>query len=62
MTQLFRFTRYNQHRYQENTMTCTKPCDNCQCKKSTSPYESDYIEIDPSPLATQARKMFEEKK
>jgi len=62
MIQLFRFTRYNQHRYQENTMTCTKPCDNCQCKKSTSPYESDYVEIDPSPLATQARKFLEEKK
>ena len=43
-------------------MTCTKPCDNCQCKKSTSPYDSDYVEIDPSPLATQARKMFEEQK
>ena len=61
MIQLFRFTRYNQHRFY-NTMTCTKPCDNCQCKKSTSPYESDYVEIDPSPLATQSRKFLEEKK
>ena len=51
----FCLTRLNQ-RYQENTMTCKTPCDNCQCKKSTSPYDSDYAEIDPSPLATQQRK------
>ena len=54
-------SRLNQ-RYQENTMTCTKSCPNCTCAKSTSPYDSDYVEIDPSPLATQARKMFEERK
>ena len=57
----FCLTRLNHH-YQENTMTCTKPCDNCQCKKSTSPYDSDYVEIDPSPMATQQRKFLEEQK
>ena len=57
----FCLTRLNQ-RCQENTMTCKTPCDKCTCVKSTSPYDSDYVEIDPSPMATQARKMFEEQK
>lgn len=47
--------RLNQ-RYQENPMTCKTPCAKCTCVKSVSPYDSDYSEIDPSPLATQQRK------
>ena len=61
MIPAFCLTRLNQ-RYQENTMTCKTKCDNCQCKKSTSPYNSDYVEADPSPMATQQRKFLEERK
>ena len=35
--------------YRLNTMACQKPCNNC--KKSV--YDSDYIEVDNSPLAKQ---------
>ena len=48
-------SRLNQ-RYQEEPMTCSKNCPNCTCVKSTSPYDSDYTEIDASPLATQQSK------
>ena len=51
-------TRLNQ-RYQENTMTCKTPCAKCTCVKSASPYDSDYTEVDASPLATQQRKWLE---
>ena len=34
-------------------MTCKTPCSDCSCE---SVYNSDYIEIDPSPLATQSQK------
>ena len=45
------FHRLNQ-RYQEDTMTCKTPCDNCQCMPK-SVYNHDYVELDASPLATQ---------
>ena len=48
-------TRLNQ-RYQEEPMTCKTLCAKCTCVKSSSPYDSDYAEIDPSPLATQQGK------
>ena len=44
----FCLTRLN-HRF--NTMTCKTPCKNCKCEKSV--YDSDYIEVDNSPLAKQ---------
>ena len=44
----FCLTRLN-HRF--NTMTCKTPCKNCNCEKSV--YDSDYIEVDNSPLAKQ---------
>lgn len=44
--------RLNQ-RYQEDTMACS----NCTCN---TVYNSDYIEIDPSPLATQGLKLLAE--
>ena len=47
----FLFSRLNQ-RYQEEPMTCKTPCAKCTCVKSTSPYDSDYTEIDASPMAT----------
>lgn len=34
-------------------MTCKTPCAKCTCE---SVYNSDYTEIDPSPLATQSQK------
>jgi hypothetical protein len=37
--------------YRLNIMACQKPCNNCNCKKSV--YDSDYIEVDNSPLAKQ---------
>jgi len=51
----FCLTRLN-HRYQENTMTCTKPCDNCKCDKAkacdTLPIDEDlYTEIDDGTFA-----------
>ena len=52
------FHRLNQ-RYQEEPMTCKAPCAKCTCVKSTSPYDSDYVEIDASPMATQQRKWLE---
>ena len=39
-------------------MTCKTPCDNCKCKKSV--YDSDYIEVDNSPLAKQQAKFLAE--
>ena len=48
-------SRLNQ-RSQEEPMTCKTPCAKCTCVKSSSPYDSDYAEIDPSPLATQQSK------
>ena len=51
-------SRLNQ-RHQEESMTCSKNCTNCTCAKSVSPYDSDYTEIDASPLATQQRKWLE---
>ena len=39
-------------RYQEDTMTCTTPCNNCQCEPA-SIYNHDYVEFDASPMATQ---------
>ena len=32
-------------------MTCKTPCEACHCRQSV--YDFDYIEIDPSPLASQ---------
>ena len=46
------------HRYQEDTMTCKTPCNNCQCEPA-SIYNHDYIEVDASPMATQQRKWLE---
>jgi len=37
--------------YRLNIMACQTPCKNCNCKKSV--YDSDYIEVDNSPLAKQ---------
>ena len=47
----FCLTRLNQ-RY--NQMTCKTPCSNCKCSKSAI-YDSDYVETDPSPMATQQK-------
>ena len=41
----------------EKPMTCKTPCKNCTCD---SVYEVEAFEIDPSPLATQAKKFLEE--
>ena len=43
-------------RYQEEPMTCKTPCKKCACE---SVYDSDYIEADASPMATQQRKWLE---
>ena len=51
------FHRLNQ-RYQEDTMTCATPCSNCKCMPA-SVYNHDYMEADPSPMATQQRKWLE---
>ena len=39
-------------RNQPKIMACRTPCKFCKCVKE-SVYDSNYIEIDPSPLATQ---------
>ena len=36
-------------------MTCQTPCAKCTCVKS-SIYDSDYVEIDASPMATQQQR------
>jgi hypothetical protein len=49
----FYLTRLNQ-RYQEESMTCDKPCANCKCKKpcDTLPSDADlYNEIDDGTFA-----------
>ena len=46
------------HRYQEDTMTCNTPCNNCQCEPA-SIYNHDYIEAAASPMATPQRKWLE---
>ena len=37
-------------------MTCATPCKSCDCNKLTGHINFDYVEIDPSPLATQSKK------
>jgi hypothetical protein len=39
-------------------MTCKTPCANCNCAKSAI-YDSDYVEIDSSPMATQQKQWLE---
>ena len=42
--------RANANPTPSKTMTCKTPCKNCTCD---TVYSSDYVEIDPSPMATQ---------
>ena len=53
------FQRLNQ-RYQEEPMSCPTPCSKCSCEDRDTVYCNDYVEIDPSPLATQAKKFLVE--
>ena len=53
------FQRLNQ-RYQEEPMSCPTPCSKCSCEDRETVYCNDYVEIDPSPLATQAKKFLAE--
>ena len=48
-------TRLN-HRF--NTMTCETPCNNCDCEETV--YNSDYQEIDSSPMGSQQAKYFDD--
>ena len=52
----FCLTRLNQRYQEEPSMTCKTPCKNCTCD---TVYSSDYIEADPSPMATQQRQWLE---
>ena len=54
MTPGFCLTRLN---YRYNQMTSKTPCSNCKCEPSI--YDSDYVEIDSSPLATQQKQWLE---
>ena len=46
-----------QNLYRMNLMACTTPCKSCTCD---SVYDSDYVEGDPSPLATASKKFLTE--
>ena len=48
-------SRLNQ-RFQEDKMPCANPCKKCQSNKLTGHINFDYVEIDPSPMASQAQK------